>query len=64
MGRVRTMLIKKIAMRIFEENKEKFSDDFEKNKEILKEILKVKSKKIRNKVAGYITKIVKLLKSS
>ena len=64
MGRVRALLIKKIAMKVLEENKEKLSSNFEKNKEILKSILPVKSKKIRNKVAGYITKLIKILKSS
>jgi small subunit ribosomal protein S17e len=64
MGRVRTMLIKKIAMKTFEQNREKFSDKFEQNKRILKEVLPIKSKKIINKVAGYITKITNMLKSS
>jgi len=58
------MLIKKIAMKTFEQNREKFSDKFEQNKKILKEVLSIKSKKIINKVAGYITKIMNMLKSS
>ncbi|MEM0480827.1 MAG: 30S ribosomal protein S17e [Candidatus Aenigmatarchaeota archaeon] len=64
MGRIRTLLIKKIAEKLVREHKDKLSDSFEKNKEILKSLIQIRSKKIRNKAAGYITKLVKLSKSS
>lgn len=59
MGRIKTTFIKHLTNKILAEHGDKFTDDFEKNKEILAEILEIKSKKIRNKVAGYITKIMK-----
>ncbi|MCS7123140.1 MAG: 30S ribosomal protein S17e [Candidatus Aenigmarchaeota archaeon] len=55
MGRIRTTIIKNLAEKILNENREKFSKDFNHNKNILKEIMDIKSKKLRNKVAGYIT---------
>jgi len=59
MGRIKTLLIKNIAKTIFEQHKEEFTKDFEKNKEIVKKYIDIKSKKIRNVVAGYITKLKK-----
>ena len=34
---------------------DKFSTDFENNKELMKDFVDVNSKKIRNNIAGYIT---------
>ncbi len=59
MGRIRTLLIKKIAQKYFEMYKDKLTSDYEKNKLLLKGLLNIKSKKIRNKVIGYLTKLVK-----
>ncbi len=59
MGRIKTALIKRIASTLLEKYPERFSSDFEKNKEVLKEIMEIKSKKIRNMVAGYITSYLK-----
>jgi len=58
-GRIRTSFIKKVARELYEKHKEKFSDDFEKNKKIVEELAEIKSKKVRNVVAGYITKLMK-----
>jgi len=38
----------------------KFTDDFNKNKLVVQELSDVKTKKIRNQLAGYATKKVKL----
>lgn len=35
-----------------------FSEDFEKNKKALEEVTEISSKKLRNRLAGYITSIV------
>lgn len=59
MGRIKTSLIKKIGLSLLEKYPEKFSQDFKKNKEVLKEFMEIKSKKIRNMVAGYITSYLK-----
>ena len=57
MGRVRTAMIKKMAMMLLEKYGDKFTDNFEENKKLLKEILTIPSKKIRNVLAGYITEL-------
>lgn len=38
------------------------SEDFEKNKELVAKYVDVKSKKLRNQIAGYLTRLVKLSK--
>jgi len=57
MGRIRTSEIKNITKLVIEKyTLSSFSDDFEKNKEILKSFPEeFPSKKVLNKIAGYIT---------
>ena len=57
MGRIKTKLIKRTAQKLVESESLEFSDDFEKNKKILADSLP--SKKMRNMVAGYITRLKK-----
>ncbi|MEE8133264.1 MAG: hypothetical protein V3T40_06800 [Nitrososphaerales archaeon] len=47
--------IKSISMQLMEKHGDMFSDDFEKNKEILNKITIIRSKRLKNKVAGYLT---------
>lgn len=56
MGKIKSKLIKRTAKTIMEEGIE-ITEDFKKNKTILKGTLP--SKKIRNQVAGYLTKTKK-----
>ena len=51
--------IKKITAEILEGNKDKFGIDFRENKKILDEISIVRSKGLKNKIAGFITKFIK-----
>ena len=46
-------------MEILEDNKEKFGIDFLANKKVLNEISIVRSKGLKNELAGYITKFIK-----
>ena len=55
MGRIKSALVKRTAEKLLEQYN--FTDNFEENKKLIKDIMP--SKRIRNKVAGYITKIVK-----
>jgi len=64
MGRVRTREIKNLALRILEENKDKFTDKFEENKKILNQLYSFYSKKLRNRICGYITKLIRKTKAS
>lgn len=59
MGRIRQVSIKKHAKKLVEEFPEDFSGDFSKNKENLKELKVISSKKNRNRVAGYVVSVVK-----
>jgi len=64
MGKVRTRMIKRIALKLLELYPEQFTADFEKNKKILEEKFgsMIYSKKIRNKIAGYITSRINIKK--
>jgi small subunit ribosomal protein S17e len=59
MGRIKSTAIKNLARDILEEHGDKFSTDFEKNKKLIEGIRSIESKKIKNVVAGYITKEIK-----
>lgn len=39
-----------------------FTEDFEQNKRIVDEVVKIDSKEVKNQVAGYITSIIKVYK--
>ena len=58
MGKVRPMYIKRTARALLEKNADKFTTDFEHNKRVVGELLKV-SKRVRNRIAGYITRLMK-----
>ncbi len=58
MGRVRQTYIKRLARNLVDSDPERFSDDFEQNKEELKETEEFESKRLRNRVAGYIVRVV------
>ena len=58
-GKVRTETIKKYANKIYEKFPDKFNFEFENNKNILKEFTIYNSKHFRNRIAGYITRILK-----
>ena len=47
--------IKRISMQLLERYTDMFTDDFEKNKGILNKVAVIRSKGLRNEVAGYIT---------
>jgi small subunit ribosomal protein S17e len=57
MGRIKTTMIKNIGEKLYREHKDEFTTDFEKNKEIVEKYVDIPSKKLRNIVAGYITRL-------
>lgn len=59
MGRVRPTYIKRLAKDLVEAQPDRFSEDFEENKQQLKDTGEFESKKLRNRVAGYIVRVVK-----
>lgn len=60
MGKVRTSLVKRTARRLLELFPNEISSDFNVNKELVKKYVHVKSKKLRNQIAGYLTRLVRL----
>jgi small subunit ribosomal protein S17e len=58
MGKVRNETIKKFARSIIEKYPDKFSQDYENNKKLLEEVADIQSKKLKNKIAGYVTTLI------
>lgn len=58
MGRVRQTYVKRLAKNLVDADDERFSEDFDENKEELKETEEFSSKKLRNRVAGYIVRVI------
>ncbi len=60
MGRIKTLLIKRTTRKLIIKFPNKFKDNFEGNKKVLAKIKDLEmDKKIRNSVAGYITRLIK-----
>jgi small subunit ribosomal protein S17e len=60
MGKVRTEMIKRISNTLVDRYERSLTTEFEQNKQFLKEIGLDVSKKLRNKIAGYITRLMKI----
>jgi len=60
MGRIKTTLVKRNTKKIMKLHGDKFSKDFEANKKAVAEVANVPSKKLRNIMAGYATRLKKL----
>jgi len=59
MGKVRTVLIKKISKELVNKYPDVFTKDFEKNKKLLDKYLEIDSKHLRNRISGYIVNLKK-----
>jgi small subunit ribosomal protein S17e len=51
--------IKRLAFEVLDDHKSKFGEDFVDNKKALNQISIIRSKSLKNKIAGYITKFIK-----
>lgn len=58
MGTVKPAYIKVIARELLKKYPEVFTRDFNENKRLVSELTNIQSKKVRNRVAGYITRKV------
>lgn len=56
MGRIKSTAIRTLGSDILKQNPDVFAKDFGKNKKALAVVKKIKSKRIRNKLAGFITR--------
>lgn len=57
MGKVRTELVKRIAKELVERYPDKVNADFENNKKLVESFTTVSSTRLRNRIAGYITRL-------
>jgi len=60
MGNIRQGFIKRVARELFDRYPNEFTRDFEHNKKKVEELTTVQSKTIRNRIAGYMTKLVRM----
>jgi len=64
LGKVRPERVKRIARELMDRFPDKFTADFEANKEALKALIKTYSPKLRNQIAGYITRLVSVTQAA
>jgi small subunit ribosomal protein S17e len=57
MGRIKTKLVKRKTMDLIKSHGEEFSTDFDSNKKQAERFMDFPSKKIRNVIAGYVTRL-------
>lgn len=60
MGKVRTVLIKRLARELVDRYADSFSKDFDQNKALVDELLTNTTKRLRNRIAGYVTRLMAL----
>jgi small subunit ribosomal protein S17e len=58
-GRIKTRPLKRVTREIMEAHGERFTNDFDNNKKLVSEVADVSSKKLRNIIAGYATRLKK-----
>ena len=60
MGKVKTEQIKRIGKELLSRFPDKFSSNFDDNKRVVAELTQGASTKMRNQIAGYITRVISL----
>lgn len=58
MGNIRPTYIKRVARELLSEHSEMFNEDFEHNKQMVGELTNTRGKVLRNRIAGYVTRLV------
>lgn len=61
MGRIKTQLVKTVTNELFALHKDEFTRDFTENKLLVNRFQNGASKKIRNTIAGYVTRLKKTI---
>ncbi len=59
MGRIKTLLIKRITKKLIKEHGSEFTPQFNNNKGLVEKYTNVSSSKMRNIIAGYTARLVK-----
>ncbi|MEM4700423.1 MAG: 30S ribosomal protein S17e [Candidatus Nezhaarchaeales archaeon] len=63
MGKVRPVVIKSMARRLMAQFGDKLTTNFEENKKLIAELTTIKAKHLRNRLAGYIVRLMKATKA-
>jgi small subunit ribosomal protein S17e len=63
LGNVRSEKVKRVARELFERYPGKFTADFEENKKLIASLMNVPSKRLRNTITGYVTRLAVLSQS-
>ncbi len=63
MGRIKTQQIKSKGEQVFEIYGKEYSEEFDKNKKLVEKHTSVQSKKLRNVLAGFLTRKAKKAKN-
>merc|ERR1712216_621575 len=63
MGRVRTKTVKKASRQVIEKYYGRLTLDFHTNKKICEEVAIIPSKRLRNKIAGFVTHLMKRIQT-
>ncbi|MCD6512642.1 MAG: 30S ribosomal protein S17e [Thermoplasmata archaeon] len=63
MGNVKPAYIKRLAIELIQKFPDQFTDDFEKNKILVEKLTTIGTKNMRNRVAGYISRLMEDRKS-
>jgi len=59
MGRIKTVLVKRVARKLIKEHGQEFTPEFDRNKALVEQYTNVSSRKMRNVIAGYAARLVK-----
>lgn len=57
MGKVRTETVKRISRELLRRFPDRFSGDFETDKKAVNDLVTTPSKRLRNRIAGYVTRL-------
>ncbi len=60
MGSIRQQYIKKAAKTLLHHYPDEFTTDFETNKRLVEQYTDLRAKKLRNRIAGYLVRLVKI----
>jgi small subunit ribosomal protein S17e len=56
-GKVRIAAVKKVARELVARYPEKFTTNYDSNKTVLAELVDAKTKRLRNRIVGYVTRL-------
>ena len=57
MGKVRTDTVKRTSREVLRRFPERFAGDFESDKQAVNDLVSTQSKRLRNRIAGYVTRL-------